>query len=57
FIRPLILNITFLVLFVRNTSSGIRICVNFRDINNIFLKNRYPLLLIREILDIIYRVK
>ncbi|EGO53545.1 hypothetical protein NEUTE1DRAFT_50873, partial [Neurospora tetrasperma FGSC 2508] len=57
FIQLLILDVASLILLVRKLGSGVRICVNYRGINNISLKNKYLLLLIKEILDVIYRVK
>ena len=40
-----------LVLLVKKPGGGIRFYVNYRGLNNITIKNRYPLLLIRETLD------
>ncbi|EGO55506.1 hypothetical protein NEUTE1DRAFT_47326, partial [Neurospora tetrasperma FGSC 2508] len=57
FIRLSTSDIASLVLLVRKLGGGVRICVNYRGINNISLKNTYLLLLIKEILDAICRVK
>ena len=39
------------VLFVRKPGGGLRFCVDYRALNAITIKNRYPLPLIRETLD------
>ncbi|TKA54567.1 hypothetical protein B0A49_13613 [Cryomyces minteri] len=39
------------VLFVKKPSGGLRLCVDYRALNAITVKNRYPLPLIRETLD------
>ncbi|EGZ77672.1 hypothetical protein NEUTE2DRAFT_54747, partial [Neurospora tetrasperma FGSC 2509] len=57
FIRLLILDVASLVLLVKKLGGGIRICIDYRGINNISLKNKYLLLLIKETLDAIYRIK
>jgi hypothetical protein len=40
-----------LVVLVRKLGGGIRICVDYRELNNIAIKNRYPIPLIGETLD------
>ena len=45
------------ILFERKSDSLLRLCVNYRGLNNLTIKNRYPLLLIRELLDKLERVK
>ncbi|EGO57281.1 hypothetical protein NEUTE1DRAFT_41912, partial [Neurospora tetrasperma FGSC 2508] len=57
FIQLLILNVTSLILLVRKLEGSVRIYINYRGINNICVKNRYPLLLIKKTLDAIYKVK
>lgn len=42
---------------VKKLSGGVRICVNYRGINNVTLKMRYPLPLIKETLDAICKAK
>ena len=39
------------VLFVRKPQGGLRFCVDYRALNEMTVKNRYPLPLIRETLD------
>ena len=45
------------VLLVKKPGGGIRFCVNYRGLNNITVKNRYPLPLIRETLDRLSQAK
>lgn len=39
------------ILFVKKKDGGLRLCVDYRALNNITIKNRYPLPLIPEALD------
>jgi len=39
------------ILFVRKPGGGLRLYVDYRGLNDITIKNRYPLPLIRETLD------
>ena len=39
------------ILFIKKKDSSLRLCVDYRVLNSITVKNRYPLLLISEILD------
>jgi hypothetical protein len=39
------------ILFVPKTDGGLRLCVDYRGLNKVTVKNRYPLPLISEILD------
>ena len=39
------------ILFDRKPNGSLRFCVNYRGLNNIIVKNQYPLLLIDESLD------
>ena len=39
------------VLFVKNTNDSLRLCVNYRDFNEITTKNKYLLSLLSETLD------
>jgi hypothetical protein len=41
----------------QKTRKEIRICYNYRKLNSVTIKNRYPLPLIRETLDQISRAK
>ncbi|EGO54644.1 hypothetical protein NEUTE1DRAFT_49053, partial [Neurospora tetrasperma FGSC 2508] len=43
--------------FIKKLKGGVRICVNYRGINNITFKSRYLLLLIKKILNVIYYIK
>jgi hypothetical protein len=40
-----------LILFVKKASGELRLCVDYRGLNEGTIKNRYPLPLIRETLD------
>jgi hypothetical protein len=42
---------TALILFVPKKDGSHRLCVDYRGLNKITIKNRYPLLLISELLD------
>ena len=39
------------ILFDRKPNGSFRLCVDYRGLNNIIIKNRYPLPLIREFLN------
>jgi hypothetical protein len=41
------------VLFVKKRDGSLRLCVDFRKLNNMTIKNRYPLPLIGEIFQIL----
>jgi hypothetical protein len=43
------------ILFVPKKDGGLRLCVNYRGLNAITVKNRYPLLLITKIMDRVTR--
>ncbi len=45
------------ILFVKKPSEELRFCVNYRGLNAMTVKNRYSLLLIRETLDRLTKVK
>ena len=57
FIRPSTLLVAASVLLTRKPGGGIKIYVNYCRLNNIIVKNRYPILLIRKTLDLLSRVK
>ena len=46
-----------LILFVRKRNGSFCLCVNYRGLNNLTIKNPYPLLLIGESLDRLGRAK
>jgi len=52
-IRPSRSNVASPMLLAKKPGGGVRICVDYRGLNNITIKNRYPLPLIRETLDAI----
>ena len=45
------------ILFDRKSDGSLRLCVNYQGLNNLTVKNRYPLPLIRELLDRFERAK
>lgn len=45
------------ILFVRKDDGSLRLCVDYRSLNNLTIKNRYPLPLIGESLDCLGRAK
>lgn len=45
------------ILFVKRKDGSIRLCVDYRALNNITIKNRYPLPLIPEALDRLRKAK
>jgi hypothetical protein len=45
------------ILFVPKKDGGLRLCVNYRGLNAITVKNRYPLLLITKIMDRVTRAQ
>jgi hypothetical protein len=51
FIRPSELPAGYPVMFIPKKNRKLRLCVNFRKLNDITIKNRYPLLNIRELRD------
>ena len=57
FIRVSSLSTTSLVLFVKKLGGGLRFYIDYRKLNSITIKNRYPLPLIRKILDRLYYTK
>jgi hypothetical protein len=57
FIRPSNSPAAAPVLIARKPGGGIRICVDYRGLNNVTVKNRYPIPLIRETLDALCHAK
>ncbi|GJZ69269.1 putative reverse transcriptase domain-containing protein [Tanacetum coccineum] len=51
FIRPSSSPWGALVLFVKNKDGYFRMCINYRELNNLTVKNRYPLLRIDDLFD------
>jgi hypothetical protein len=45
------------ILLAQKLGGGVYICVDYRGINNVTMKSRYPILLITEILDSICKVQ
>jgi hypothetical protein len=45
------------VLFAKKPGGGLRFCINYRDINSKTIKNRYPLPLIKETLNLLGKVR
>lgn len=45
------------ILMAKKPGGGIRICVDYRGLNNMTIKNRYPIPLIRETLDALSQAK
>ena len=56
FIRPSKLPVGAPILFDRKSNGSLRLCVNYWGLNNLTIKNRYPLPLIGELLDRLGRV-
>ena len=57
FIRPSTSPAGAPILFIRKPSGGLRLCVDYRGLNNITINNRYPLPLVGEALDRLGRAK
>ena len=57
FIRPSKSPVGAPILFDRKADGSLQLCVNYRGLNNLTIKNRYPLLLIGESLDRLGRAK
>ena len=51
YIRPSVLPWCELVLFVKKKDGTLRLCINYRHLNKVTIKNRYPLLRINEFFD------
>ena len=57
FIRPTSSSLAAPVLFVKKKDSSLRLCVNYRGLNKLTRKDRYPLSLISDLLDSPSRAK
>jgi hypothetical protein len=55
FIRPSKSNTATPILLVQKPGGGVRICIDYRGINNVTMKTYYPISLIKETLDFIYK--
>ncbi len=51
FIKPSKFLVGVPILFDKKLDSSLRLCVDYRDLNNLTIKNRYPLPLVGESLD------
>ena len=51
FIQPSKSSTRALILFVRKPNGSLQLCINYQGLNNLTIKNRYPLPLIGEFLD------
>lgn len=51
FIKPSKFPSGALILFVPKSNGGLRLCVDYRGLNNLTIKNRYPFSLVGEFLD------
>ena len=51
FIRSSTSSTKSLILFIKKPDGGLRLCVNYRELNMITIKNRYPLPLVDESID------
>lgn len=57
FIRPSTSSAAAPILLAKKPGGGIRVCVNYRGLNALTAKNRYPIPLIRETLDALCHAK
>ena len=57
FIRPLKFPAGAAILFICKPNSSLRLCVDYQSLNNLTIKNRYPLSLIGESLDRLRQAK
>ena len=57
FIRPFKSFAGAFILFDKKTDGSLLLCVDYRGLNNLTVKNRYPLTLIGELLDRLGRAK
>ena len=45
------------ILFVLKADSTMRLCVNYRSLNKVTVKDQYPILLVSEMLDCLLKAK
>lgn len=51
FIKPFKSLVSTTILFIKKPNSSFWLCVNYQDLNNLTIKNRYPLFLIGKSLN------
>ncbi|XP_070009702.1 uncharacterized protein [Nicotiana sylvestris] len=51
FIRPSVSPWGALVLFVKKNEGSMRMCIDYRQLNKVIIKNKYPLLMIEDLFD------
>lgn len=57
FIRPSTSHVTSPIILVKKPGGGLRLCVDYRAVNAVTIKNRYPIPRIREMLDRLCKAK
>jgi hypothetical protein len=57
FITSFTFFVAILILFTKKKDDELRLCVNYRDLNEITIKNRYSLSLIEEVMNRFIKVK
>jgi hypothetical protein len=57
FIRSSLSSAASFVLLVKKADESLRFCVDYQELNNIFVKDRYPLPLIKESLNNLKEIK
>jgi hypothetical protein len=57
FIIEFISSAKVLILFVKKTNEKLRLCVNYKKLNEIIIKNRYSLFFINENLNKLFEIK
>lgn len=57
FIRPYVLQWEALVLFVKKKDRSLRLCIDYRLLNQVIIKNKYPLLRIDDLFNQLKSVK
>jgi hypothetical protein len=57
FITSFTSSVAILILFIKKKNDELRLCVDYRDLNEITIKNRYSLLLIEEVMNRLVEVK
>ena len=57
FIYLSILSIASLVILIKKPRGGLRFYIDYRALNTITIKNRYPILRVKKTLDCLYKAK